>query len=197
MSNFWELIKRHNSTYYDYETNQQYSVWWRYTLVSLIALVLVWCFEAVPSNMLEALLTVQSILIGFGFSVMFFLLSGSIPDLSKDGSIEAELIRNKLNRLSKELFHNVSYFNMVALISVVFSLFMLLPRVDVNSILNLIEASGDRWRVMLTNMLSSIKPVSEFILYATLIESLTSFARTIGRVSFYFERRLKIETLKK
>jgi|GEM_PF-2358216 len=201
MSNFWDIVRNHNATYYDYETGNPKVIWLRYALVALCSILLVAAFETASSEMLGGLLTVQSILIGFSFSVMFFLISGSIPTIAENGSIEAELKKERLARLAKELFYNVSYFNTIALGSVIFSLLMLLPSIDLDALLEWIKAqrylvffSDIIWTQLLSGMVNWFMLTLEFMLYATLIESLTSFARTVGRVSFYFERRLKIES---
>ncbi len=200
MSNFQDIIRNHNATYYDYDTGDQKPVWLRYVLVALGSIGLVLIFETVPSEMLGALLTVQSILIGFSFSVMFFLLSGSLPTISDNGSIEAGLKKEKLTRLARELFYNVSYFNVIALVSVLLSLLLLLPSIDVDALVDWIKKRSvlafwaeATWRSFFVTLIDWLKPALEFMLYATLLESLTSFARTVGRVSFYFERRLKTE----
>lgn len=200
MSNFRDIIRNHNATYYDYDTGDPKPVWLRYALVSLGSAVLVVIFQTIPPEMLGALLTVQSILIGFSFSVMFFLLSGSLPTIVENGSIETELKKEKLARLAKELFYNVSYFNVIALISVLLSLLMLLPSVDVDALVEWIKKQSllsfwteASWRSCFAVVADWLLPALEFVLYLTLIESLTSFARTVGRVSFYFERRLKID----
>lgn len=201
MSNFQNIIKNHNATYYDYETGKQKGVWARYTLVALGSIAFVAVFETIPSEMLGALLTVQSILIGFSFSVMFFLISGSIPTVAQNGSIEAELKRKKLTQLAKELFYNVSYFNLIALFSVLLSLLLLLPNIEFDALLEWIKAqsylvfwSETEWQLVFFRAINWLRLGLEIILYAALIESLTSFVRTVGRVSFYFERRLKIES---
>lgn len=197
MSNFRGIIRNHNATFYDYDTGEQKSVWLRYLLVALSSIVLVVIFNRVPSEMLGALLTVQSILIGFSFSVMFFLLSGSLPTIVENGSIETSLKKEKLERLAKELFYNVSYFNVIALVSVFLSLLMLLPNINVDALVEWIIQNSflsfwteTSWRLFFGRLTGWLIPALEFILYAALIESLTSFARTVGRVSFYFERRL-------
>lgn len=200
MSNFRDIIRKHNATYYDYDTGKRKPVWFRYVLVALGSICLVIVFKTIPSEMLGALLTVQSILIGFSFSVMFFLLSGSLPTIVDNASIEEELKKDKLARLARELFYNVSYFNVIALISVVLSLVLLLPNIDVDALVEWIKQRSflaflteANWRSFFSTLIDWLKPSLEFALYATFLESLTSFARTVGRVSFYFERRLKIE----
>ncbi|WP_299287440.1 hypothetical protein [uncultured Tateyamaria sp.] len=200
MSNFRDIIRNHNATYYDYDTGDQKPVWLRYVLVAFGSIGLVLICETVPSEMLGALLTVQSILIGFSFSVMFFLLSGSLPTIADNGSIEAGLKKEKLAKLARELFYNVSYFNVIALVSVLLSLLLLLPSIDVDALVEWIKKRSvltfwteASWRSFFATVIDWLKPALEFMLYATLLESLTSFARTVGRVSFYFERKLNTE----
>jgi hypothetical protein len=134
---------------------------------------------------------------------MFFLISGSLPTGGEDGSIEAGLKKKKLARLAKELFYNVSYFNFVALISVLLALLMLLPNIDSDALAELTKSQSglgfwpeERWKSIFSGFSIWLLSAFEFLLYAALIESLTSFARTVGRVSFYFERRLQIENQK-
>lgn len=200
MSNFRSIIKKHNATFYDFDTGDQQPVWGRYIIVSISAVGLVLLFKTISTETLAALLTVQSILIGFSFSVMFFLLSGNLPTGTGNGSIEADLKKDKLTKLSKELFYNVSYFNLAAIISVLLALLMMLPSIDVDTFLQWAKQqvflqfwSEKEWKSYLKNTGSVLTPVLEFLLFASLIESLTTFIRTVGRVSFYFERRLQFD----
>lgn len=199
MSNFLDVIKRNSATFYDYDTGRRHPIWKRYLVVLIAALVLIIFFQDVPEAMLQATLAVQSILIGFGFSVMFFLISGSIDAPSQNGSIEIGLKIAKLNELAKEIFYNVSYFNVTALVSVAVSLIILLPSIDINSISALIYSrdyfvslSKYEFIQRANAVLNVIELCSAFILYFSLIDSLSPFVRIIGRVNFYFERRLQI-----
>ncbi len=200
MSNFRKIVREHNATYYDYDTNKRQSVLRRYLLVAFASGALVVVFSAISGETLGALLTVQSILIGFSFSVMFFLMSGSVTTSEKTGSIEADLKVEKLNKLSRELFYNVSYFNVVAIFSVFLSLLMLLPDPDTGSFLAWTDGQAylnfwtqAEWQETFKTIGGFLTPLLEFLFFASLVESLSTFARTVGRVSFYFERRLKIE----
>lgn len=201
MSNFRKIVRKHNATYYDYDTSKRQPVWRRYLLVALVSSLLVVVFSAISGETLGALLTVQSILIGFSFSVMFFLMSGSVASYEKTGSIEADLKKEKLEQLSKELFYNVSYFNVVAIFSVFLSLLMLLPSPDISSFLSWTRSQAylqfwtpSEWRETIKITGGIITPALEFLFFASLVESLSTFARTVGRVSFYFERRLKLDS---
>jgi len=200
MSNFADIVRNHNATYYDFDTDIQRAVWPRYLIVAFVSAAYVFVFNSLSTDALGALLTVQSILIGFSFSVMFFLLSGSIPEIKDNGSIESDLKRKRLTKLSKELFYNVSYFNVIAISSVVLALLLLLPNFDTRSFLEWVQNHSElqfwteaQWRAKFALVADYLFPTLEFLLIAFLAESLTTFARTVGRVSFYFERRLKLE----
>lgn len=196
MSSLLDIAQRHWDTFYDYDTGVRKPVWKRTFCAIAVSLAVALLIEEIGSDAIAALLTVQSILIGFSFSVLFFLLSGSAPVVDKS-SIEQYLSAKKLTRLSNELFYNVSYFNIVATFSVVVALLLLLPGIDKSLVLAVAsEFEGGLGivrdqREWVLACFSWISEVLNFVLIFLFLESTASFIRTISRVSFFFEKRLK------
>lgn len=196
MSSLLNIASKHWGTFYDYDTGARQSIWKRTLCAASISLVVSLLVKEISSDAIAALLTVQSILIGFSFSVLFFLLSGSIP-IADESSIEQKLNAQKLTKLSNELFYNVSYFNVVATFSVVVALLLLLPGLDKSIIFaaaSKIEGGLEfvsNQKVWVLRCFSWISEVLNFALIFLFLESTASFIRTISRVSFFFEKRLK------
>jgi hypothetical protein len=200
MLDFLNTIKRNNDSFYDYQTNDRKSVRWRIGGFLVFSLILTVFLRPMESAAIGSILTVQSILMGFSFSVLFYLMSG-IKNRDEDNvAIETGNKMKRLNKLSKELFFNVSYFNFLAICSVLLSLILLLPSVDWPGILAWCKALPYWGNPVAWDSVDTLKTVAKaalflttFGLYFVLIESLFTFFRTAGRVSFYFEKSLELE----
>lgn len=149
----------------------------------------------VSDNLLAGFLAVQSILLGFTVNVMFFLLGNREKETTDVGSIEAQLRSERLRDLYHELFYNVSYFNLIAIASIIVATALLLPTPEVPKYAKgwtpvaayvdwLNTASVPTWARAIW------RAVSMFAFYAMAIEVIYSIARVIGRTSFYFERKM-------
>lgn len=197
MSDLLGIIRRHRETFYDYNTGKPTSVWPRNSVIVLFSFLVVLIFDGISVEAISALLTVQSILIGFGFSVLFFLISADERTAQESASIESKLTASKLEKLSRELFYNVSYFNIVATSSVVVALLLMVPHIDsaVASRLAQLFAGSN---LDASDKVSAfeqvtywISEVGNFVLVLLFVESISTFLRTVGRVNFLFEKRLK------
>lgn len=197
MSSIIDIIRNNRSTFYNYNTKEAQRVFPR--LVSFVALAAIAALSMrhVGEDFLGAVLTVQSILVGFSFSVLFFLLTGDRIN-SDNKMIEENLRSEKVNKISKEIFYNVSYFNLTAISSVALSLFMLLPSlslprfmIDFISQVEIAKSIMDwsAWKYIF----GVVWVLSVWALFTILIESLYTFARTVGRVTYLFGERLRME----
>lgn len=190
-----EIIRKNRETQYNYSTGKLSPVWkWYLFLLAISALIP----ALVPndfSKFVEAVITSQSILVGFSFSVLFFLLSEKKEKLPTDVSLERKLKNRKLTKLSKELFYNVSYFNLTALSCVCTALVITItPHIDFNTVRNFVDFNSlipTRFHADIAETTSyavaTIKYAIKFLFFLTLLESLFTFGRTIRRVIFYFE----------
>lgn len=152
----------------------------------------------VSIDVLSATITVQAILIGFSFSVMFFLVQDASdksnekfkqPDCNY--SLEKQLDNEQINLLSKELFWNISYFNVISFLSLVVALAMMLPNIfgNVFKLFSKMNFLNIDWQpfVMTVNISAFI---AQWIFFLLITESAFTFVRTVGRVSFLFEQRM-------
>lgn len=156
----------------------------------------------VSIDVLSATITVQAILIGFSFSVMFFLVQDA-SDKSSDKSnekfkqpdcnysLEKQLDNEQINLLSKELFWNISYFNVISFLSLVVALAMMLPNIfgNVFRLFSKMNFLNIDWQpfVLAVNISAFI---AQWIFFLLITESAFTFVRTVGRVSFLFEQRM-------
>ena len=199
MANLRDIVSKNNETFYNYNTSVQQTIAPRILGVFLLTLFMSVVFAAVDEALVNAILTVQSILVGFSFSVLFFLLSGAEIRSLSEGSIEQKQKVDKLKKLSEELFYNVSYYNLVAIISVLIALLHLMPSIDRNSAIIqaiytwLTNAAGSAGT---NDWLITIKWWIEFVLrlslYFLVVESMYTFWRTVRRVSFFFAEKLSL-----
>lgn len=199
MANLGSIISKNNKTFYDYRTEKTQSVAPRLFLSIIISILLAVMFSAVDESFINAILTVQSILVGFSFSVLFFLLSGAEIKIITAASIEQQQKVKKLKILSEELFYNVSYYNLIAISSVLVALLYLLPDIDKNSktstmvIEGIISTTGIKDVLSWFSMIAAwIEIAIRFSLYFLIIESMYTFWRTVRRVSFFFAEKLSL-----
>lgn len=160
-------------------------------------------FSVITEDMIDAILVIYSILIGFSFNILFYLLSMNRLSHEENESIERELKVKKLNKLKEELFHNVSYFNIISISLILLAIILLFfypydfetlsqSRMLENFFNQTLESSFD-WRYHIDLAVSVIKTLFRAVFYYVLIESFYSFLRTTGRVTFYFEEKLALQ----
>lgn len=195
MFNVRDIVRNNSATFYDFDTRKRRSQKPRLFTTCVIAMVAAIVCPEVSDNLLAGFLAVQSILLGFTVNVMFFLLGNRGKETTDGGSIEAQLRSERLRDLYHELFYNVSYFNLIAVASIIVATALLLPTPEVPE-----YAKG--WTPVVTYVdwlnTSSVptwgraiwRAVSMFAFYAMAIEVIYSIARVIGRTSFYFERKM-------
>jgi hypothetical protein len=191
------IVERNSETFYDYASGERRSQKVRVFLTAMMSVGLCWLLQRQSETFLNAVLTAQAILVGFSFSVLFFLLSNAEISSVPEESIERRLKRQKLTTLAKELFHNVSYFNVVAICSVVLSLLLLMSGPDLtvwkwlaevaSTYVVVVPTSADLWMARIT---AAIQSIAAATLYFCLFESAFTFFRTVVRVSYYFEQKL-------
>jgi hypothetical protein len=126
---------------------------------------------------------------------MFFLLNNPEKQPTGPQSIEAQLRSERLKKLYHELFYNVSYFNLIAIASIIVATVLLLPIPEVPRFMQ-------EWPLVDTYVIwletSSIPAVVSavfrgvvmFVFYAVTMEVIYTIARLVGRTSFYFQRKM-------
>ena len=149
----------------------------------------------VSDNLLAGFLAVQSILLGFTINVMFFLLGNHEKETVEGRSIEAQLRAERLRDLYHELFYNVSYFNLIAVVSIIIATALLLPIPEVPDYVRSWTPAEAYVHWLDTSSVPTLtgaimRGVAMFAFYAMAIEVIYSIARVIGRTSFYFERKM-------
>lgn len=202
MLNILEIIKNNNKTFRRTDRNETINQRPRIIIICLFGISSAFFFYKIPDSFLAGFVAFQSILLGFTFNVMFFLVSKQKEEKTSDLSIEAEIRATLLSTLYHELFYNISYFNLIALFSIVISLVLLLPQPSFPEYF-----VGLYMRHKLLYELISLKPVLETfsaihfiflmvrliataIFYSISIEIVFSIFRVISRTSFYFEKKI-------
>ncbi|MDF1598240.1 hypothetical protein PZ895_00420 [Mesorhizobium sp. YIM 152430] len=191
MVSFREIIENNNATFYNYRTNEKTSLRARISFFALVAVFLSIFLMGEIGDFLSAVNTVVSIIIGFSFSVMFYIATEKASLNINGDSLEQQNKKEIVEKLTKELFYNVTYFILIAISVLVLSMAILIP---------------DAWRILLAvgDLFWSRKPpawmdsammagsIALRIAFAfCLLEAGFTFARLVGRVNFLFEEKMK------
>lgn len=190
MANIRSVIANNNATFYNYRTRERLRMWPRICIFVMISPVIAFLLTENLTNFINSINTVLSILLGFSFSVLFYIAGNKEGQSPSEVSLEKMNRIERLNALSKELFHNVSYFVMTASAALAFAMIVIAP-----------ETLSD-WlsKQTLPYLLKVVPNASNCIWWANLvirsifffliIEAAYTFARIIGRVNFLFEEKI-------
>ena len=140
MFNVRDIVRNNNATFYDFDTRKSRSQGPRVAIFCLVSIVAALTCPKVSDDLLAGVLAVQSILLGFTVNVMFFLLGNREKETPEGTSIEAKLRSKRLRDLYHELFYNVSYFNLIAVTSIIVATGLLLPTPEVLGFLRGLQA---------------------------------------------------------
>jgi hypothetical protein len=197
MATVKEIIQRNNATFYDYQSKKVHSPYGRmlkFLILSLLASIL---FDDLGDSFLNSVLAVQSILIGFSFSVLFFLVSGSISISEQEYSREKKYRIERLNTLATELFYNVAYYNTVSIFSVVLALLFLLPNFSIfSSVLenSLFQSLLEKLPPDTLEKMQDIGSRFLTLIFVFLFsDSVFTFFRIVRRVNFFFSEKLSLK----
>lgn len=190
MASISSIIANNNATFYNYRTGGRFRIWPRIALFILISPPLAFLLTNNLTDFINSINTVLSILLGFCFSVLFYIASSKEDQISPQASLEKKNRIDRINALSKELFHNVSYFVMTASAGLAFAMIVIAP-----------EANSDWFSKQALPYLEKITPdVSDYLWWINLgirsvfffliIEAGYTFSRVVGRVNFLFEEKI-------
>ena len=195
MFNIRHIVRNNDATFYEFNSRKRKSQAPRYVVVCVVSLIAAIVCPKVSDNILAGVLVVQSILLGFTVNVMFFLLGNREKETLEGTLIEAELRSKRLRDLYHELFYNVSYFNLIAVTSIIVATGLLLPTPEVPGFLRGLQPFEAYVSWLGTSKLPTVVSAivrggAMFAFYAISIEVVFTIARVIGRTSFYFERKM-------
>lgn len=199
MTNLVEIVRRNNGTFYDNRSNRRKSVVPRMLSFLAVSLVVAWVAGTPSDTVVSSVITVQSILVGFGFSVLFFLVSSEREKEEEAKGLEDKARRKRLNVLSDELFFNISYYNVATFLSV---LLALLFAFDVTGLSSFADSFSSGLSIQ-GNTLESVRGYLEIahrlliaVFFFVLFESVFTFYRIVIRVNFYFDQKRKVNAQK-
>lgn len=197
MFELWKIVEENRATFYDYSTNVRHNLWRSRIVKFLTAAVASFLFSKMSEQFLGAVLTVYSILIGFSFNVLFQLISFDGVRKAAGQSLETEAKLDRLQMLSNELFYNVSYFNVISIILVIFTLcyfLVYLPQPSaVYALAQSIISVSERVQEWFTCTMAVGKFMIRVGFYFLLFESVYSFLRTISRLSHFFKLKMDLQ----
>ncbi len=191
MINLKNIVVNNDATFYDYRTGGPLPRGKRVAFKLLLVVALVALFPKVDSDFIDNALTIYAILIGFSFNILFFLLSVTKKEKITTNFLEDQNKAKKIHKLGKELFHNVSYFNLVSISLILIAITYNLCKGYETEILSYVS------KYVSDEYSKSLRCVASYtqntIFYALLVESTYTFIRTLSRVSFYFDKKIKFE----
>ncbi|HUD30313.1 MAG TPA: hypothetical protein VMQ93_15700 [Novosphingobium sp.] len=196
MYNAFDIVKKNAATFYNFRTGKSVSVAYRYVLLAVLAAFGVSFFKAVSVELYSSFISAQSILVGFSFNVMVYLASTDALRADDPSVLEDVAKVKKLNRLAEEIHTNLSYFNLVALLSIFVSLLLTLSKAYDADTAVLASWVGEGYRLLVSKaagvIVTVIKSSLIWLAYATLLESLATFVRVTKRVTYFFAEKRKL-----
>lgn len=163
-------------TFYDARTGVRYSLIPRYALILTLAIVAVWSNLVLSKETLSALITLLGLLLGFGYSVQFYIAGSLVPNQRLSDSIETVADKRVLTKLSDEIYSNVAYLNLVIFAALIPPLSLMIPVPKAVS-----EFSGDPAWIL--------RKAGQTALWILSLEAATTFYRVLIRSSRYFRER--------
>lgn len=193
----FRIISENQKTFYDFDTGRRRRQWPRFLLFLISASILSFGLQGDLKDLLSGILNVLSIVCGFSFTTLFFLVSdrGLQPKIDTDVREDKEMAK-KLRILSNEIFYNVSYFIIIATTAIVLAMTHLIPS---GSFSALLPSACPYWAAeklcsfadFISNSLShTIKITSKIIFLFALIECIYTFVRIVKRINFLFKKRM-------
>lgn len=191
MSSISDIIRRDAATYYKYDASNRVSRMPTLFIYLLVSFIVATVTQVASNDFLAGALSAQAILVGFSFNVLFYLVANRLTVPSRWFDIDHELRFERLSKLSDEIFDNVTYFNIVAIGSVVGCLILLLIGSDGFSAnlryfcsISQVKSNLDTDKAVTAAKI--LRAVALAALLFLLIESVSTFVRAVGRVRFYF-----------
>lgn len=181
--NVRDIIARHNGTFYRFDTEVKRCVWCRYLVISLLSLAYTLMIGHVPLDAKTNVITTFSILLGFGFSVIFFLGTENKTEKSHSIYLEDLELENRKASVRKELFYNVSYFNIISLCSIFFMILTMIKfRFDRIYYIENLEQFLDFY-----NFYAPL--IGVFLVIFFCLESFYSFYWVLRKVTYLFDKK--------
>ncbi|GAB5480721.1 MAG: hypothetical protein Pars92KO_04780 [Parasphingorhabdus sp.] len=177
-----EIYSRDKATYYNFQTNVQKSLVKKNTGIFVAALMISAVSGRFSNDVLGPLISLFSILIGFGFTAQFFLVDKRFEISKRDGVIEDKQLEDKLNTLSKELFSNIQYYNVVLTSTVIIIVINLLTYDP--KIFDLIFSD----KILMEKYDLVAGYLGAFFIALLGIEAISSFFRIVFRTEYLFRK---------
>lgn len=190
MYDFTKLVQHHRDTYYNFASNKQNPFWLPKIYQAAFAIFCAICFSAISDALLQSILTIYSILVGFSFSVLFHLISQREFSIDTDGLLETELRLERLTKLHDEIFYNVTYFiiSSLALVAIVLCYYVALSfNHQIFDVVSSVLKGGG----VLEYLSTILSFLFSMIMYFLVLETGFLFIRIVGRVTYYFQQKIR------
>ncbi|MEH6474694.1 MAG: hypothetical protein V7727_03345 [Sneathiella sp.] len=106
-------------------------------------------------------------------------------------SLEQKNRAEKIDKLAEELFHNVSYFNVISIFVIVVSLsFFIFGSKNPDFVAWLDVDMFSKYEPYIQKTMPAFKYIYVFLFYSLVVESIYTFLRIVGRVIFLFDEKI-------
>jgi len=195
VSSLREIYENDKSTYYEYNSGVRKGYKKTIFIQLITAFILCFFFSDITKDFLGSLLAFFSILTGFSFSVLFYIVAGGTYSLrAKTSLLEKANDLEKLNILRKEVFHNVSYFSLVSILVCLLAIFhYFLETRSCHWVCKFLTVEFDTKNLEV--FVSFGESLFSFILFFFISNCLYSFVRIIRRVNLLFTLKLDLDAV--
>lgn len=178
---FDQIIRKNIETYYRFDNGVRLNIWPRYFAIFFVSGVLSYVCTNISGNLLQTIVSALAILVGFSFTVQFFLFKPDVFEFDNE-SLEDLSKFKRLKKLSVEIFDNVSYFNMICFLGICLCVLLLIEIDSSVWPLNIIS------RQTFNSMQNAISGFAKFLLFFACVEAVMTFLRLLGRINFLFQQ---------
>ena len=197
MASIASIIAENNATFFDLKKKKRVRIWPRISSFVVASLILALLLTDKLTDFVNSINTVASILLGFGFSVLFYIAGTKAEEIPDNAYLEQKNKLDLINKLSKELFHNVSYFVAAASASLAFGMLVIAPEAQGAWI----PFSSHPYYIQLSGYVTPytwwINAIIRCVFFFLVIEAGYTFARIVGRVNLLFEKKIDASKRKK
>lgn len=180
-----KAFRKNAETFYNFQTGKKVSVAPRYAALIVVSIVASFVVEPNLSGFANLSVAILAIFVGFSFAILFMIVSSKDQAqrvaLGSNEDLEAVIESARVTRLEDELFCNLSYFNLISLVS---SAVLLLHSISIVSFLH------DTFGVKVANYYQTFGiRFGVFLAILLVTEALLTFYRVTRRMTNYFERK--------
>lgn len=196
MSDFFQLFAKNAHTFYRIRqdgSREQQGLYFRYILILFLSIFISFLSNADNDNIMIGIITAQSIIMGFAFSVLVYISSQDALKIDASKFRETKKKALDLNTLAEEIFVNISYFIVLTVYSILISIMWIAVKSGsiVVDFVQSIHLSND-FHIIAIVIVRSSSFTMKMLMFFLAIESFAVFLRLVRRIIYHFDERKKL-----